>query len=119
MDTADTAASKIHNWTGVNSFYSHFRQCDDGYISEGMSATVVNLLAHKWGDTAQLEKITNQDKNFKTWVLNHIDTSVNYDDLDLIIKNARNECPANSNNFCKKIESAANQALQEMTAPAP
>lgn len=114
MDAADAAVSKIHDWTGVNSFYSHFRQCDDGSISEGVSATVVSLLAHRWGTSAQLEKITDTDKTFESWVLNHIDTTVDDRDLEIVVKNATNKCPGGDEKFCEKIESAANQALQDM-----
>lgn len=114
MDTADAAASKIHDWAGANSFYSHFRQCDDGYISEGISATVTKLLAHEWGTLDRLEKITNKDNNFKLWVLNHIDTTADGGDLELIIHNAGEKCTEDSKNLCEKIGNAANQALQEL-----
>jgi hypothetical protein len=114
MDTADAAASKIDNWTGVHSFYSNFRQCDYGYIAEGTSDTIVKLLAYKWEDTRQLEKLTERDKDFEVWMLKHINSTVNSNDLDLIIKNSKNECPTDGNKFCKRIENAANQALQDM-----
>lgn len=114
MDAADAAVSKIHDWTGVNSFYSHFRQCDDGSISEGVSATVVSLLAHRWGTSGQLEKITDTDKNFESWVLNHIDTTVDDRDLEIIVKNATEKCPGSDCKFCEKIGSAANEALQDI-----
>lgn len=114
MDFADAAVSKIDNWTGVHSFYSHLRQCDDGSISEGISATVVNLLAHQWETSDQLEKITDKDKTFESWVLNHIDTTVDDRDLEIVVKNAKGKCPNGDGKFCEKIEGAANQALQDM-----
>lgn len=114
MDAADAAVSKIHDWPGVNSFYSHFRQCDDGSISEGVSATVVSFLAHRWGTFDQLEKITDKDKTFESWLLNHIDTTVDDRDLEIIVKNATDKCPGSDGKFCEKIGSAAKQALQDM-----
>ncbi|MGX5108541.1 hypothetical protein ACWKYD_07035 [Enterobacter cloacae] len=114
MDAADAAISEIHDWTDVNSFYSHFRQCDDGSISEGVSATVVSLLAHRWETSDQLEKITDKDKTFESWVLNHIDTTVDDLDLEIIVKNATDKCPGSDGKLCVKIGSAANQALQDM-----
>ena len=114
MNTADAAVSKIHDWTDVHSFYSHLRQCDDGSISEGISDTVISLLAHQWRTSDQLEKIADKDKTFETWVLNHIDTTVDDRDLKIIVKNATGKCPEGSDKFCKKIEGAANQALQDM-----
>jgi hypothetical protein len=114
MDNADAAVSKIHDWTDVHSFYSHLQQCDDGSISEGISATVVSLLAHQWRTSGQLEKIADKDKTFETWVLNHIDTTVDDRDLEIIVKNATGKCPEGNIKFCEKIEGAANQALQDM-----
>lgn len=114
MDAADAAVSKINDWADVHSFYSHLRQCDDGSISEGISATVVNLLANQWRTSGKLEKITDKDKTFETWVLNHIDTTVDDRDLDTIVKNATGKCPEDDGKFCEKIEGAANQALQDM-----
>lgn len=114
MDAADAAISKIDNWAGVHSFYSHFRQCDDGSISEGISSTVVSLLAHQWETSGQLEKITDTDKTFESWVLNHIDTTIDDRDLDIIVKNTKGKCPDGHGKFCEKIEGAANQALLEL-----
>ncbi|WP_432224570.1 hypothetical protein [Enterobacter wuhouensis] len=119
MDTADTAVSKIHGWTDVHSFYIHLRQCDDGSISEGISATVVSLLTHQWKTSVQLEKIADKDKTFETWVLNHIDTTVDAGDLETIVKNATGKCPEGGGKFCEKIEGAANQALLDMKNTIP
>lgn len=119
MDAVDAAISKIHDWTGVHSFYSHLQQCDDGSISEGISATVVNLLAHQWGTSGQLKKIADKDKTFESWVLSHIDTTVDDRDLEIIVKNAKRKCSEGDGYFCEKIEDAVNQALQEITPLAP
>lgn len=119
MDAADAAVSKIHDWTDVHSFYSHLRPCDDGSISEGISATVVSLLTHQWRTSGQLEKIADKDKTFGRWVLNHIDTTVDARDLEIIVKNATGKCPQGDGKFCKKIEGAANQALLDMKHPVP
>lgn len=114
MDAADTAASSIKDWTGVYSFYSHFKQCDDGYIAEGVSATIAGLLANKWNTVEQLEAMADNNKAFGTWAFNHIDTTANDGDLDRILKQSRENCPAEHKQFCGKIENAANQALQDL-----
>lgn len=114
MEAADTAVRSINNWAGVNSFFHKFKQCDDGYIAEGLSSSVSKLLADSWSTTGQLEKMTASDRAFESWVLNHINTTSDDKDLELILNNARGNCLENNKNFCKKIESAANQALQEL-----
>lgn len=113
MDAADAAISEIHDWSGVNAFYRQLRQCDDGYISEGVSDAVARLLALKWSDVGQLVQVADKDEKFEIWVLSHVDSTVNDDDLNLIIKKAKDECTEKNRTFCKKIESAARLALQE------
>ncbi|NJQ20386.1 hypothetical protein HCO69_12185 [Pantoea sp. LS15] len=114
MDKADNTASAIQGWQGVYSFYKNYSQCDDGYIAEEVSATVVELLANKWNSTPQLILISDTDNAFNTWILNHINTTTNDRDLQKVMNNARELCPENNQPFCKKIENAAQAALQEL-----
>jgi hypothetical protein len=114
MDAADTVASSITNWTDVNSFFHKFKQCDDGYIAEGLSATITRMLADNWNTSTQLETMSDKDKAFGSWVRNHINTTVDSKDLESTIYNAREKCADSSKAFCSEIESAANQALQEL-----
>jgi hypothetical protein len=114
MDKADTVSGNIHNWRDVNSFFHNFKQCDDGYIAEGLSATITRLLATNWNSVDQLEVMTAKDKAFESWVLNHIDTTADSRDLEKIIKHAKEECVQEHKQFCAKVGGSANQALDEL-----
>ncbi|WP_024550772.1 hypothetical protein [Siccibacter turicensis] len=114
MDTADAAASKIQDWAGVSSFFKKYKQCDDGYIAEGLSHTIGTLLAKDWRTLDQLNVMTNKDKIFESWVVKHINTTADDSDLTLIVKNAKEDCPARNTHLCTTIENAARQALQDL-----
>lgn len=114
MDTADTVASSVKDWSDINSFFHKFKECDDGYIAEGLSDTIPRMLAENWNTAAQLKAMTDKDKSFDAWILNHVNTTSASKDLELIIKNSNEKCADNAQAFCQKMASAANQALQAL-----
>jgi hypothetical protein len=114
MDAADTAASSIKNWNDAYSFFHNFKQCDDGYIAEGLSATLTHMLANRWHMAPQLDAMFKKDKAFEAWVLNHMNTTVDDRDLEIIVTNAEEKCPDGGKPFCSKVKAAASQALQEL-----
>ena len=114
MDKADNATSVIHGWQGVYSFYENYRQCDEGYIAEGMSATIVGLLANNWKTSHQLMHLSESDRAFESWMINHINTTTNDRDLDKVVRNAADNCPEGDKAFCNQIENAAQGALKEL-----
>lgn len=114
MDKADNAASSIHGWHGVYSFYENYRQCDEGYIAEGMSETIVGLLANNWKTSHQLMHLSVIDRAFESWMINHINTTTNDRDLDKVVRNAADSCPEGHKAFCNQIENAAQGALKEL-----
>lgn len=114
MDKADNAASAIQDWQGVHSFYMNYRQCDDGYIAEGMSAIIVGLLANKWKTTHQLIHFSVSDHAFEGWMINHIDTTTNDRELEKVVRYATDNCPEGGTALCGQIENAAHVALQEL-----
>lgn len=114
MDRADNAASAIQDWQGVHSFYKNYRQCDEGYIAEGISATIVGLLANNWKTSHQLMQLSVSDRAFESWMINHIDTTTNDRDLEKVVRNATDSCQEGAKEFCKQIENAAQGALKEL-----
>jgi hypothetical protein len=114
MDKADNAASAIQNWEDVHSFYGNYRQCDGGYIAEGISATIVGLLANNWKTIHQLMHLSVSDRAFNSWMINHIDTTTNDRDLEKVVRNATDSCPESEKAFCRQIENAAQVALNEL-----
>lgn len=113
FNSAD-AMLPLHTWHETALFFDKFKQCDEGYIAEGVSDTVSALLAKQWDALSQLQTLVDKNPGFEEWVAAHINTTANAEDLKWIIRNASEQCPKQSAPLCKKITLAAKQALKEM-----
>ena len=55
--------------------------CDDGAIAEGWSYAVGHLLAYRWGELPELNRLAKADPDFLTFVLRHIDLTLPGEDV--------------------------------------
>ena len=118
-EAADMATDHLTSWQAVRDNYARYSQCDDGSIAEGNSEAVVRLLVDKWSTIPELDALTKQNASFEAWVLKHINTTADGEDLATIERNAKENCGDGSKKICAKVGDVAKQALQEMTAPVP
>ncbi|NDO83653.1 hypothetical protein CJP72_23750 [Citrobacter sp. NCU1] len=109
-EAADLAVDHLTTWQTVNDYFNHYRQCDDGDIAEGSSEAVIRLLADKWETLPKLDKIIAKNPPLKGWVLNHINTTLDTDDLFNVEKLATSQCPSSGESLCKEIASSAHEA---------
>jgi hypothetical protein len=107
---AESESNSLKNWNSVYTSYKRFKHCDDGAISEGYSDSIGRLLAYDWKHINNLNKLTLRDKQFETFVIKHIDETVPVKYLELIYKNAKNNCPNNLKRFCNLIINATGLA---------
>ena len=112
--TAEATIPDVSSWKELYESYKFYNQCDDGAIAAAYSDVVVRLLAFKWEDLETLIQMTDNDKNFFTFVLHHIDATVDQKDLERIIENCTQACPDNKSAFCSTIRKQSVQALSEM-----
>jgi len=89
-----------------------FRQCDDGAIAEGYRESVARILVDRWKTPQELASLTKNDKPVLSFVLKHIDATLNPDDLKKIYFNAGNLCPVGWLHLCITIDKRAVSALQ-------
>lgn len=99
----------LNNWHDVYESFKRFSRCDDGLIAEGYSDAMTKLLANKWEEFGGFVRLATRDKNFRRFVIRHVDETVPTDRLQLIAKNARNHCPVQSADLCKQIIAAASK----------
>jgi hypothetical protein len=104
---AEKEADSLSDWDQIYQSYKRFSQCDDGAIAEGYSDSITKLLADDWKSVGRLLALTNQNKNFRTFVLKHIDETVPGERLKKIVKNARSECVSGAETLCLSIAKAA------------
>jgi hypothetical protein len=103
---AEKEADSLNNWDQIYRSYRRFSQCDDGAIAEGYSDSVMKLLADDWKSFNRLVVLANRGRDFRGFVLKHIDETVPADRLAKIARNARSECAAGGRNLCLSIAKA-------------
>jgi len=100
---AEQEAASLTEWRTVYGSYVKYHQCDDGSIAEGYSESVSMILADRWPQIDDLAKMIQKDKNFRPFVLRHLDESVPSGRLRIIESNARNQCPQKHRALCDLI----------------
>ncbi|WP_313668046.1 hypothetical protein [Atlantibacter sp.] len=115
QDKAESLVDSLYTWSDISTFQKRYASCDEGSISEGVTESVVTLLSKKWSTVAELQALINRNPMLEPWVLEHINTTANDQDLESIVVSAQKKCPSDSQRLCKRIETAASQALQELS----
>ena len=103
----------IATWKDLYDSFKQYQGCDDGAYAEGYSDFVVRTLASKWLTLSDLHLLTSKDNNFRSFVIQHIDATTDYDDLKVIVKNATTICPTDFKSLCSDVLRAAEAALKE------
>lgn len=111
-EAADAMVDKLDSWSKVDYMFKHFRQCDDGSIAEGNSEAIARLLVDKWKTLPTLAKLIKQNPSLKMFVLRHIDTTLDTEDLKKIKKLSLSACPKNLYSLCKDVNRAVARAIQ-------
>jgi hypothetical protein len=109
LDEADTPRS----WDALYKSYKLYRQCDDGAIAEGYSESVVRILVDHWSTLPRPSVLVRRDARFRRFVVNHVDPTVNCDDLRKIRINANTLCPRSLGTLCADLAKEADDALKE------
>jgi hypothetical protein len=108
---AMTAHSK--DWKALYDLFRRLSHCDDGAMAENFSDNVVRLLAKEWSHFGELEAFVSSNRRFRRFVLNHVDSTTDPNDLRMIARNSRSQCPATAKQLCEALGSRAKSALKE------
>jgi hypothetical protein len=115
--TADTLLFKVKSWADLHRWFRDYADCDDGNLADDVSEYVTSSLAKDWKDFPRLEQEIKHEPRFKEFVLHHIDTTTDTDDLEAVRRNATERCPAGSADLCASIAGAAQSTLKESRQP--
>ena len=96
-------ATEFKDWDGAYTAFKKYAECDDGFIAEGFSDSVVQLLANRWDQLPALQALAGKDLKFEEFVIRHIDESTDYDQIKQIRASATTSCPKGAGVLCKKI----------------
>jgi hypothetical protein len=106
----------LRSWEELYRSYRLYRRCDDGAIGEGYSESVARILVAHWNTLAQLARLAKKDAEFQTFVMGHVDATLNMDDVEIIKRNAKTKCPTGLRAFCNDLAKQADSALKENAA---
>lgn len=111
-EAADQSVDSLDDWGTINVYFKKYRQCDDGSIAEGSSEAVARLLVDHWETLPTLVSLMGPNQPLKPFVLRHINTTLDTEDLRRIEHNASSECPDGAASLCRSIRETAAQALK-------
>ena len=111
-ELAMAALPKAQGWAGLRRYYHQFSACDDGGLADDVTERVVHDLAHHWSWLATLNVAIKGDPGFERYVLGHIDSTADTDDLTEIKRTATVLCPPSLTGLCRKVRTAAVTALR-------
>lgn len=111
LDTVDT----LHDWVSIHHFYQQYAACDEGGIAEGSAEAVARLLVDRWDQATigKLDSLSREDTAFRAFVVDHVNTTLDSDDLAAIAQHASTACPADAGVLCRALGSAAAKSLDE------
>jgi hypothetical protein len=107
---AASALDRAQEWNLLYDWYAHFVKCDIGDLRIEFSRRVSLMLTYGWSQVPHLAALANFDKRFQRFLLEHIDSSIPDDRLQLILHNARSDCPSRAFTMCQAIGRAAESA---------
>jgi hypothetical protein len=106
-------AVRLRSWQALYHSYRLYRQCDDGAIGEGYSESVARILVDHWESLQQLDDIVSTDPGFRSFVLGHLDATLNMADVERVRKEAQNQCPTRLRVLCSELIKQTNSAIKE------
>lgn len=109
-EAADLTVDNLDSWEAIQKNYVAYAQCDDGSIAEGNSEAIARMLVDEWPETAKLQSLINHDSGFEKYVVRHINSTLDTDDLSQIIMLSSESCPAENKALCSKLIAAAKSA---------
>jgi hypothetical protein len=104
----------LRTWNALYKSFESYRQCDDSAIGEDYSEAIARILVDHWNTLPDLARIQSKDGKFRSFVLKHIDATLDENDVRKIRKNASAQCPAGLRKLCADMKTQANLALKEL-----
>ena len=80
-------------------------------MAEASSEAVARLLVDKWQTLPKLAAKAHHEPSLRTFVLDHVNSTLNTTDLKKIWLLSTNSCPVNERTFCEALEKATVDAL--------
>jgi len=105
----------MNDWPAIYAvFKRNLPACaDDGVYAEGYTGAVVGVLARRWSDLAQLQKLVRRDETFRRFVYRHIDATAQTKDLQLVLQNVQTKCSVRFRRLCTDVGARTQRAMDQ------
>jgi hypothetical protein len=101
---ADAVLDYLDSWKNVHLAYTQYLRCEVNLgIFEGFSNAVSHLLQNDWARVGELSAIIRSDAHFETFVLRHVDETIEDEDRRRLDEFARDHCVPEAVPFCAKL----------------
>jgi hypothetical protein len=104
--------SEPRDWPELYRLFKDYGACDGGALGERFSADVGGLFLDQWEHLATLNRLA-ANKSFERFVIHHIDTTIDEDDLLNILELSKSHCPAAEKRLCTLIHAKALNTLDD------
>ncbi len=111
-DAAEATADHLTDWAKVSAYVQRFQACDDGGIAEASSEAVARLLVDRWKTLPELAARIHRQPALRSFVLAHINSTLDTADLRRIQALARTSCSPSEAELCRSIRAATIEALR-------
>lgn len=111
LDKQSLAQHAPKDWQSFYHLFKQFGACDDGAIGEQFSEDVAQLFSKQWTHLDKLNRLAATDKAFEQFVLRHIDTTLDENELLLIVDNSKLHCRAAEKRICGLVHARAQESL--------
>jgi hypothetical protein len=111
---SEQEADSLTSWDALYRSYKLFGRCDDGSIAEGYSESVARILADHWDTVRRLAKLATWDAGFRSFVLRHIDATLDVKDVEKIAARTQNSCPQDLHLLCSDLKRRTDAAILEL-----
>jgi len=106
-------AAVLRSWDALYRSSKLYQQCDDGAIGEGYSESIARILVDHWNTLPRFAHLAVKDAEFWTFVMKHVDATLETRDVNKISKSARTQCPSALHALCNDLAKQADFALKE------
>jgi hypothetical protein len=106
----------LTTWRSIFDYQKRFfPPCpDEGAFSQAHSELVVRTLAQRWNEVSDLGAITDEDPEFKAFVLRHINSKSSRTNLQTVLTYTTIRCPGRRMKLCTELRGAVSRALEEL-----
>ena len=109
---AENSVGRIDSWLDLERFFETHASCDDGLIAEGLSDRVGILLERDLDQFLIITRVASK-REFRQFVIKHLDESLNEETLHSILRLTRN-CPRGDREVCERLRVRTEGALNAL-----